>query len=92
MGWQYWFSLLGFHPHEIGSHSLRSGGAMKMHQADQSDSKIKVIGTWCSDAFIIYLQGQVATLTKGVSVAMKQVMWFIITSRPPQQTPSSEHC
>ena len=40
------FARLGFHPHEIGSHSLRSVGAMTLHQAVQSDSTIKVIGRW----------------------------------------------
>ena len=74
------YSQLGFHPHEIGSHSLRSGGAMTLHQAYQSDSTIKIIDRWRSNAFLIYLQGQVATFTKGVSVAMRQVMWFTSTS------------
>ena len=37
------YARLGFHPHEIGSHSLRSGGAMTLHQAGQSDSTIKII-------------------------------------------------
>ena len=61
------YARLGFHPHEIGSHSLCSGGAMPLQQAGQSDSTIKIIGRWRSDAFIIYLQGQVVTFTKGIS-------------------------
>ena len=84
------YARLGFHPHEIGSHSLHSGGAMTLNQAGQSDSTIKIIGRWRSDAFLIYLQGQVATFTKGVSVAMKQGMWFTSTARPPQNQPPSE--
>ena len=84
------YSCLGFHPHEIGSHSLSSGGAMTLHQAGQSDSTIKIIGRWQSDAFLIYLQGQVATFAKVVSVAMTQVMWFTSTARPPQNQPPSE--
>ena len=81
------YARLGFHPHKIGSHSLRPGGAMTLHQAGQSYSTIKIIGRWRSDAFLVYLQGQVATFTKGVSVAMKQVMWFTGTACPPQYHP-----
>ena len=53
------FQRLGFQAHDIGSHSLRSGGAMTLHQAHVSDSAIKIIFRWRSDAFLIYLQGQV---------------------------------
>ena len=76
------YARLGFHPNDIVSHSLRSGGAMTLHQAGQYDITINIIGRWRSDAFLIYLQGQVATFTKGVSVAMKQLMWFTRTARP----------
>ena len=84
------FTRLGFHPHGIGSHSLRSGGAMTLHQAGQSESTIKVIGRCHSDAYLIYLQGQVDTVAKGVSAAMKRVVWFTITARPSQQPLSSK--
>ena len=70
------FRKLGFHTHKIGSHSLRSGGAMALHQAHVHDSTIKIIGRWRSDAFLIYLQGQVATFTKRISKAMASVCWF----------------
>ena len=71
------FQRLGFHTHEIGSHSLRSGGAMTLHQAHVPDSTIKIICRWRSDAFLIYLQGQVATFAKGVSKAMAAVPGFV---------------
>ena len=48
---------------------------MTLHQSGKSNSTIKIIGQWLSNAFLIYLQGQVATFTKALSVAMKQVMW-----------------
>ena len=64
------FQKLGFYPHEIGSHSLRSGGAMTLHLAGISEHTIKIIGRWRSDAFLIYLQGQIASFTKGVAAAM----------------------
>ena len=50
---------------------------MTLHQAHVPNSTIKIIGRWMSDAFLIYLQGQVATFTKGVSKAMAAVPWFI---------------
>jgi hypothetical protein len=74
------FEKLGFHPHEIGSHSLRSGGAMTLHLSGHPDSTIKKIGRWRSDGFLIYLQGQVVSFTKGVSRAMSKVPWFFHTS------------
>ena len=80
---------LGFHPHEIGSHFLRLSGAMTLHQAGQYDSNIKVIERLISDTFLIYIQGQVSTFTKGFSVAVKQFMWFKSPYRTPQQPPSS---
>ena len=74
------FSRLGFHPHEIGFHSLRLGVAMTLHQAGQYDITIKVIGRWRLDSFLIYLQGQISNFAKGVSVAMKQAVWFTSTA------------
>ena len=71
------FQRLGFHAHEIGSHFLRSGGAMTLHQAHVPNSTIKIIGRWRSDSFLVYLQVQEATFTKGVSKAMAAVPWFI---------------
>ena len=38
------FQRLGFHAHEIGSHSLLLGGAMTLHQAHIPDSTIYIIG------------------------------------------------
>ena len=76
------FHALGFYPHEIGTHSLRSGGAMTLHLANISDSTIKIVGRWRSDAFLIYLQGQIATFTKGVAAAMAKVQWFRHTNAP----------
>ena len=39
---------------------------MTLHQSHIPDSTIKIIGRWRSDAFLIYLQDQVATFTKAV--------------------------
>ena len=74
------YQRMGLYPHEIGSHSLRSGGAMTLKLAGISDSTIKIIGRWRTDAFLVYLQGQVATFTQGVSTAMSKIQWFQHTS------------
>ena len=54
---------------------------MTLHQAGVADSTIKIIGRWKSDAFLIYLQGQVLTSARGVATKMRQVIWF--ASIPP---------
>ena len=79
------FQRLVFSPYEIGSHALRSGGAMNLHQAHISYNTIKIIGRWRSEAFLIYLQGQLAKLTKGVSKAMEEMPWF--THQVPTLSP-----
>ena len=70
------FQCLEFYPHNIGSHSLRSGGAMTLQQAHIPGSTIKIIGKWCSYDFLIYLQGQVTIFTKGVATTMAKTAWF----------------
>ena len=79
------FQRIGFSPYEIGYHSLRSGGATTLHQDHIYDSPIKIIGIWRSDAFLIYLQVQVATFTKGFSKATTAVPWF--THQVPTPSP-----
>ena len=74
---QIGFQQLRFFPHYIGFHSLRLGGDMTLHEAHISYITIKIIGRWSSDAFLIYLQGQVATFTKGVSKSMAAVPWLM---------------
>ena len=51
------FQRLGFHPHEIGFHSLLSGGAITLHQSHIPDSTININGRWFSDSFLVHLQG-----------------------------------
>ena len=54
---------------------------MTFHQAGISDSIIKVIHLWNSDAVIVYLQGEVLSFTKGIAAAMIEVMWFQRSAR-----------
>ena len=70
------FQHLGFYPHDTVFHFLQSGGYTTLHQSPTPDSTIKIIGQWCSDSCLIYLQGQVATFTKGVATAMAKMAWF----------------
>ena len=49
---------------------------MTLHQSHVPDSTIKIIGRWRSDAFLIFLQGQVVTFTKGMATAMDKISWF----------------
>ena len=49
---------------------------MTLHQVHIPESTIKIISRWQSDAFLIYLQGQVATFTKGVATAKAKIAWF----------------
>ena len=60
---------------------------MTLHIAGVSEHTIKIIERWRSDAFLIYLQGQIASFTKEVAVAMTQVPWFTYTA--PSKIPTT---
>ena len=76
------FHTLGSHPHEIGTYSLQSGGAMTLHLTGVPDSTIKIVDRWRLDASLIYIQGQIAAFTKGVAAVMAKVQWFRHTNAP----------
>jgi hypothetical protein len=61
---------LGFEPHEIGTHSIRSGSAMAMYLAGVPAFTIMLIGRWSSDAFLRYIRRQVQEFSAGVSSKM----------------------
>ena len=52
---------------------------MTLHQAHIPNSTIMIIGRWHSYDFLVYLQGQVETFTKGVDTAMAKTAWFHLT-------------
>lgn len=63
--------VLGFTADEIGTHSIRSGGAMAMYLSfDIPVYTIMLIGRWSSDAFLLYIRAQVQQFSKGVSKKM----------------------
>jgi hypothetical protein len=61
------FTTFGFHPHEIGNRSLRSGAAMSLFLMDHSPAKIMILGRWSSDAFLVYIRPQVLEWTHNMS-------------------------
>jgi len=48
-------NTLSFEPANIGTHSIRSGGAMAMYLAQVPTFTIMIIGRWSSDTFIRYI-------------------------------------
>ena len=61
------FASFGFHPHEIGNKSIRSGAAMSLFLMDHSPAKIMILGRWSSDAFLVYIRPQVLEWTHTMS-------------------------
>ena len=57
----------GFHSHEIGNRSMRSGAAMALFLRDHSVHKIMILGRWSSDAFLVYIRPQVLEWTNNMS-------------------------
>ena len=45
--------ILGFTSDDVGTHSIRSGGAMALHLANVSPLTIMMIGRWRSEAFLL---------------------------------------
>ena len=77
---------LGFKKEEIGTHSIRSGGAMAMYLAQIQVFTIKLIGRWKWDAFLRYIRKQVQQFSENISDKMveqenfKHIPAFVISS------------
>jgi len=63
----------GFEPHELGTRSIRSGAAMALLIMDHSTEKIKILGRWSSDAFLVYIRPQVLEWTNIMAEDMARV-------------------
>mmetsp|Transcript_4792 Transcript_4792/g.6205 ORF Transcript_4792/g.6205 Transcript_4792/m.6205 type:complete len:400 (+) Transcript_4792:13-1212(+) len=61
---------LGFTKEEIGTHSIRSGGAMAMYLAGIQVYTIQLTGRWLSDAFLRYIRKQVLQFSENISDRM----------------------
>jgi hypothetical protein len=70
----------GFAPKDIGTHSLRSGGAMALFLNDHPVHKIMIFGRWSSDAFLVYIRPQVLEWTNNMSRDMIRHDSFIDAS------------
>lgn len=66
----------GYDLSRVGSHSLRSGGAMQLKLAGYDHDMIRKLGRWRSDTYLKYIQSQIGELTAGVSRAMARLTWF----------------
>jgi hypothetical protein len=62
--------VFGFRSLEIGTHSLRSGGAMALFLNDHPVHKIMIFGRWSLDAFLVYIRPQVLERTNNMSKDM----------------------
>jgi hypothetical protein len=60
----------------IGSHSLRSGGAIHLKLAGYDDDMVKKLGRWSSNTYLRYIQSQIGQLTTGVATNMARILRF----------------
>jgi hypothetical protein len=63
----------GYSLSRIGSHSLRSGGAMHLKLAGYDNDIIQKLGRWSSNTYLTYIQTQIGQLTAGVAERMTNV-------------------
>jgi integrase len=63
----------GYSLDRIGSHSLRSGGAMHLKLAGYDNDIIQKLGRWSSNTYLVYIQTQIGQLTAGVAQRMASI-------------------
>ena len=66
----------GITPNDVGSHSLRAGGAMALKLNGVSDTMIKKAGRWTSMAFLQYIHSQIGHLSAGLLLKMNTQVPF----------------
>jgi hypothetical protein len=66
----------GYDLKRIGSHSLRSGGAIRLKLAGCDDDIIKKMGRWSSNTYLQNIQTQIGELTVDLATAMAQTLRF----------------
>jgi hypothetical protein len=69
----------GVHVQNVSSHSLRAGGAMAMHLNGIDRDKIRKMGRWSSDTWLMYIHEQISAFSIGIASKMaKQINWHNI--------------
>jgi len=66
----------GFTSKNVGSHSLRAGGAMAAKLNGVDRDTIKKMGRWSSDTFLMCIHEQIAHLTAGIAKKMSNRLPF----------------
>ena len=66
----------GYDLKRIGSHSLRSGGAMHLKLAGHDNDIIMKLGRWSSNTYLHYIQSQIGELTAGIATDMARLLHF----------------
>ena len=66
----------GFSIDRIGTHSLRSGGAVNLKLCGYDHDIIKKFGRWISDTYLTYIQMQIGELTTGIAARMARLVHF----------------
>ena len=66
----------GYDIARIGTHSLRSGGAINLAINGIDHAIIMKIGRWSSNTYLRYIQSQIGELSHGLSAAMARPMRF----------------
>ena len=78
----------GLVPDQVGSHSLRAGGAMAMHLNKVDHNTIKKMGRWSSDTFLMYIHEQIAAFSSGISKQMSNPIVFQNVAFQPARVPT----
>ena len=67
---------LGFDSKEVGTHSIRSGGAMALCLAKTDVYMVMIIGRWKSDSFMKYIRKQIEQFSAGLTDKMIEAEHF----------------
>jgi len=66
----------GYDLSRIGSHSLRSGGAVRLKLAGFDDGIIKKLGRWSSETYAKYIQPHIGPITGGCAARMAKTLRY----------------
>ena len=66
----------GYSLSRIGAHSLRASGFMALWLSGHGPEAIMKLGHWRTRTFLTYIHAQIAKLTRGISVMMRQPVLF----------------